>query len=67
MEIFKSYHDWHLAITVTCGISLTKTYCQERIAALMNEKAPGTKPFIDTYGVSYRDQVVSWFRQALNL
>jgi hypothetical protein len=65
MQIFNSYHEWHSAITGPCGLTLTKGYCEERIAALMDESAPSTKPFIDTYGSDYRDQVVIWFRQAL--
>lgn len=63
MHTFNSYQEWHGAITGPCGLTLTQVYCEERIAALMDENAPGTKPFIDTYGSDYRDQVIIWFRQ----
>jgi hypothetical protein len=65
MHVFQSYHEWRSAITGPCGLTLTKEYCEERIATPMDEKAPGTKPFIETYGPDYRDQVISWFRQAI--
>jgi len=61
---FESYPEWHNAITVRCGITLTKDYCQTRIAALKDPSEPSTKAFIDTYGTQYRDTVVSWFEQA---
>ncbi len=66
MQVFASYDEWHSAITGRCGLTLSKEYCEERIAALTDEKAPGTKPFIETYGADYRDQVIAWFRQALS-
>ena len=62
---FQSYTQWHAAITGPCGITLTRDYCEKRIAALQDEKAPGTKPFLETYGPAYRDQVIQWFQQAL--
>jgi hypothetical protein len=65
MHTFQSYHEWRSAITGPCGLTLSREYCEERIAALMDEKSPGTKPFIETYGPDYRDQVISWFRQAI--
>ncbi len=63
---FRSYNEWHAAITGPCGITLDRDYCEKRIAALQDPKAPGTKSFLDTYGTEYRDQVVNWFRQALS-
>ncbi len=63
---FQSYHEWHAAITGPCGITLDHDYCEQRIAALHDKKAPGTMAFLDAYGSEYRDQVVAWFRQALS-
>lgn len=65
MHVFNSYQEWYSAITGPCGLTLTKEYCEERIAALIDERAPGTKPFIDSYGSDYCDQVIAWFRLAL--
>ncbi len=50
---FQSYAEWHAAITGPCAMTLTREYCEKRIAALQDEKAPGTKPFLDTYGPRY--------------
>jgi len=63
---FRSYTEWHTAITGPCGLTLDRAYCEKRIAALQDEKSPGTKSFLETYGPDYRDQVVAWFRQALS-
>jgi hypothetical protein len=56
---FQTYTQWHTAITGPCGITLTREYCEQRIAALQDEKAPGTRPFLDAYGPGYRDQVIA--------
>lgn len=66
MNLFTTYHEWRAAITGPCGLTLDRSYCEQRIAALIDAKAPGTQPFIDTYGTDYRDQVIEWFRQALH-
>ncbi len=63
---FQSFTQWRDAITGPCGLTLTREYCEQRIAALQDPRAPGTKPFLETYGPEYRDQVVDWFRQALS-
>jgi hypothetical protein len=66
MTTFSNYNEWRSAITGPCGITLSRDYCEERIAALQNDKAHGTQPFIETYGAAYCNQVIEWFRQALS-
>jgi hypothetical protein len=66
MKVFTNYHDWRSAITGTAGLTLDRSYCEKRIAAMLDAQAPGTQSFIDSYGTDYRDQVIDWFRQALH-
>jgi hypothetical protein len=66
MHIFKNYAEWRAAITGPCGLTLDRGYCEQRIAALRDDEAPGTRPFLDSYGSEYRDQVIGWFEQALS-
>lgn len=62
---FQDYAQWRGMMTDAAGITLDSGYCQERIAALSDEKDPSTRAFLSTYGSAYRDQVVSWFERAL--
>ena len=64
MKLFSNYNEWRATITGPCAITLTRSYCTDRIAALRDEKAPGTQPFIKAYGTEYRDQVIKWFQKA---
>ena len=64
MHTFTNYHEWRSAITGPCGLTLSRAYCRERIAALSDPSAPGTAAFTETYGAAYLGQVISWFRQA---
>lgn len=66
MNTFVTYHEWRVAITGPCGLTLDRAYCEQRIDALQDPKAHGTQPFIEAYGTEYRDQVIEWFRQALH-
>jgi len=62
--LFKNYNEWRSAITDLAGLTLDRSYCEERIAALADETIPTTKSFLATYGAEYRDLVVSWFTRA---
>ena len=66
MKTFSTYHEWRAAITGPCGLTLDRNYCEQRIAALHDLKFDGTQPFVSAYSTKYRDQIVEWFRQALN-
>jgi len=63
-DYFESYEEWHDAITRRCGITLTKTYCTERIRALSDPKDPSTRDFVRLYGEAYLRKVISWFERA---
>lgn len=62
--MFKTYHDWREAITVRCGLTLDRPYCEKRIAALADPSIPSTRSFLKSYGSAYRDQIVQWFTRA---
>jgi hypothetical protein len=64
MHVFNDFEEWRRAITLRCGLTLSRDYCAERIAALTDETVPSTRSFIDTYGESYRKTVISWFEIA---
>jgi len=64
MHTFTDFEEWRRAITLRCGLTLSRDYCAERIAALQNEAVPSTRSFIETYGENYRQTVISWFETA---
>ena len=64
-NIFKNYDEWRSTMTDCAGLTLDRSYCEERIAALADENIPTTKSFLVAYGSDYRDLVVSWFTRAL--
>ncbi|WP_411827630.1 hypothetical protein [Luteolibacter sp. AS25] len=64
MHTFPNYNHWRNAITGACGLTLTASYCRERIAALGDSTNSSTRSFEETYGESYLAQVISWFQEA---
>lgn len=63
-DYFAIYEEWHRAITGRCGITLTRSYCAERVEALRDSDVPATRQFIDLYGDRYRQRVIGWFERA---
>lgn len=66
MHTFSDFNEWRQAITIRCGLTLSRDYCAERIAALRDDAVTSTRNFIDTYGENYRELVISWFERAHN-
>lgn len=66
MHTFSDFSEWRKAITLRCGLTLSRDYCAERIAALRDDTIPTTRNFIKDYGENYRAQVIFWFEQARN-
>ena len=64
MHLFKNYDQWRAAITGPCGLTLSRAYCRERLAALADSTIPSTGAFLEAYGKNYLDQVCQWFEQA---
>lgn len=64
MHTFNDFNEWRQAITIRCGLELTRAYCHERVEALLDPAISSTKNFIDTYGEEYLQQVITWFRRA---
>ncbi|MEM9047240.1 MAG: hypothetical protein AAGC92_00850 [Pseudomonadota bacterium] len=59
-----SYDDWKHCITVSCGIPLTPSFVQARIAALSDASDFHTKKFIESWGQVHHAQTLAWFEQA---
>ena len=59
-----NYEAWCEFTLGQCGITLTKSYCLERIKELEDLRAPATRSFIQSYGDDYRVEVISWFERA---
>ena len=64
MHTFTDFEEWHRAITLRCGLTLSREYCAERIAVLNDDAVPTTHNFVLTYGETYRQTVISWFETA---
>ena len=66
MSVFKSYQDWRRTMIEHAGLTLDQDYCKERLTVLENETFEETQTFIELYGASYHQQVISWFNKALS-
>ena len=64
MHTFPNYYEWRNTITGPCGLTLSRSYCGERIAALGDPKNAATRSFLEAYGETYLNQVRGWFSQA---
>ncbi|MEM8904700.1 MAG: hypothetical protein AAGF02_13435, partial [Actinomycetota bacterium] len=60
-----NYADWKHCIEVDCGIPLTTSFCEQRLAALNDEQDPHTASFRDKYGDAHLSRVIEWFGRAL--
>lgn len=65
-QIPHNFDTWHYCITVECGLELTTTFIQQRIADLENLNDFRTQQFISCYGETHRKNVLGWFKQAEN-
>ncbi len=64
MRTLKTYDDWKHCITELCGIPLTPSYVEERLAALRNPQDDKTRKFVATWGEAHLACVIGWFEQA---
>ena len=59
-----SYEQWRTCIEVRCKIRLTRTYIQERLAELQDNKHAKTREFARLYGADHLQRTIVWFRRA---
>ena len=59
-----SYEQWKHCIIVECGIPLTATFVDERIAAMSDVKNEYTRQFLNCYGKNHYDNTMRWLMQA---
>lgn len=60
----QTYDQWRHCIIVECGLELSPSFIENRLAALNNEGEHYTQQFIRLYGRDYLDTVIAWFLQA---
>ncbi|MEM6896528.1 MAG: hypothetical protein AAF576_04065 [Pseudomonadota bacterium] len=60
----ESYEDWKHCITVSCGIPLTQSYVEERLAALSDATDFNTQKFVERWGEAHLARTLGWFQQA---
>ena len=60
----QNYEEWRHCIIVDCGLELTPSFIEARIASLRDESEHYTKQFIRLYGQEYLETVIGWFTQA---
>ncbi|AMJ88474.1 MULTISPECIES: hypothetical protein [Alteromonas] len=59
-----SYEQWKHCIIVECGIPLTATFVDERIAAMSDVKNEYTRQFLICYGKNHYENTLRWLTQA---
>ena len=64
MNLPQNFLEWKYCIEVSCGITLTQSFIQQRLYALQDSTDNHTKEFIKLYGTDYAGLVMQWFQQA---
>lgn len=62
----QDYNAWKHCIVQDCGIKLTRSFVEARLAILTNESSEEFQKFAQKYGHEWSSRVVSYFKQALN-
>jgi hypothetical protein len=58
------YAEWRRCIEVDCGLVLSPTYIDERVAELSDTSHFRTAQFTRLYGDGHRQRVLEWFARA---
>lgn len=58
------YAAWRRCITEGCGIVLSPSYIEARLAVLRDPRAQETRKFRARYGEAHLRRVVGWFERA---
>jgi hypothetical protein len=59
-----TYAQWRHCIEIDCGLALTRTYIDERLAVWRNDGHPECVRFARLYGPAHLENVRTWFEQA---
>lgn len=65
-SIPKDFEEWKYCIQQKCGITLTRTFAEERLDVYQNKNLPETQRFIANYGEEHYERIKLWFSQILN-
>jgi len=63
----QNYEEWRHCIIVECGLELSPSFIEQRIAALQNNGEHYTQQFVRKYGAQHHQRVLGWFMQALKV
>ena len=58
-----TYEDWLHCLVALCRIRPTPEYVAARLAELRNERALGTRKFVESWGEPHRLRVIAWFER----
>ena len=61
-----SYEQWRHFTEVSCQITLTPNYINNRWSALQNNSDAQTREFVTCYGSDQHQRIIAWFRRALD-
>jgi len=59
-----NYAEWRVCIEKHCGLSLTREFCDARLAALRDSNDSHTRDFARLYGEAQLNATISWFERA---
>jgi hypothetical protein len=62
-----NFTEWKHCIEVSCGIAITAAFASKRIAELSDDNNQHTMEFVRLYGDAYRQQVINWFTQSVQM
>jgi len=59
-----NYAEWRVCIEKHCGLTLTREFCETRLAALRDRSDAHTRDFARLYGEAQLGSIISWFERA---
>ena len=62
-----NFREWKNCIEISCGIPLTTAFAKKRVDELNDINDQHTKEFVRLFGDAYRQQVISWFEQSVQM
>lgn len=64
-DFHETYEQWKLCLQRNLGKDWNKEFLQKRIDVLSNHANSETKKFLQVYGKARAEQVLQWFKKAL--
>jgi hypothetical protein len=61
-----NYQGWRRCIETDSGITLTRSFAEERLKIMEAGNEPFMQGFIKLYGEAYANQVIYWYQKYLS-